>query len=44
LEDFEAILQLPAHWYWEYPNDEKRLSFIYDTYRKLFGKEKLASF
>ncbi|MFN5633961.1 MAG: N-acetyl sugar amidotransferase [Flavobacteriia bacterium] len=44
LEEFEAVLQLPAHWYWEYPNDEKRLSFIYNTYRKLFKKEKLASF
>jgi N-acetyl sugar amidotransferase len=44
LEEFESILQLPAHWYWEYPNDEKRLSFIYNSYRKLFGKEKLASF
>jgi len=43
-EEFEAVLHLPAHWYWEYPNDEKRLSFIYNTYRKLFGKEKLASF
>jgi hypothetical protein len=44
LEEFEAILNLPGHYYRHYPNDEKKLSFIYDTYRKLFKKEKLASF
>jgi N-acetyl sugar amidotransferase len=43
-EEFENILLLPPHWYSDYPNDEKRLSFIYNTYRKLFKKEKLASF
>lgn len=43
-EEFEKILALPPHWYRDYPNDEKRLSFIYDTYRKLFKKEKLGSF
>jgi N-acetyl sugar amidotransferase len=44
LEEFERILNLPSHWYSDYPNDEKRLSFIYNSYRKLFKKEKLASF
>lgn len=44
LEEFESILKLPGHYYRHYPNDEKKLSFIYDTYRKLFKKEKLASF
>jgi N-acetyl sugar amidotransferase len=44
LEEFEKILALPPHWYRDYPNDEKRLSFIYDTYRKIFKKEKLGSF
>lgn len=44
LEEFEKILQQPSHWYTDYPNDEKRLSFIYNTYRKLFKKEKLGSF
>jgi len=44
LEEFEKILQLPPHWYTDYPNDEKRLNFIYNTYRKLFKKEKLGSF
>jgi N-acetyl sugar amidotransferase len=43
-EEFEAILKLPGKFYNAYPNDEKKLSFIYNTYRKLFKKEKLASF
>ncbi len=43
-DEFERILRLPAKWYWDYPNDEKKLSFIYNTYRKLFNKERLASF
>ena len=44
LDEFEKILSAPAKWYSDYPNDEKRLKFIYDTYRKLFNKEKLGSF
>jgi|APGre2960657404_1045060.scaffolds.fasta_scaffold42937_2 N-acetyl sugar amidotransferase len=44
LDEFESILALSPHWYRDYPNDEKRLSFIYDTYRKIFKKEKLGSF
>ena len=43
-EEFEEILHMPAKWYRDYPNDEKRLNFVYDTYRKLFKKEKLGSF
>ncbi len=43
-DEFERILNLPAKWYWDYPNDHKKLVFIYDTYRKLFKKEKLGSF
>jgi len=43
-DDFERILNLPAKWYWDYPNDQKKLSFIYDIYRKLYKKEKLSSF
>jgi N-acetyl sugar amidotransferase len=42
--EFEDILALPPKWYWDYPNDEKKLSLVYDTYRKLFNKEKLANF
>ena len=44
IEEFEAILQLPGKYFTAYPNDERKLRFIYDTYRKLFKKEKLASF
>lgn len=44
LDEFERIINLPAKWYWDYPNDKKKLGFIYDTYRRLFKKEKLGSF
>ncbi|MDF2438540.1 MAG: hypothetical protein K0Q95_2916 [Bacteroidota bacterium] len=44
LEEFDRIIQLPPRWYSDYPNDEKWLGFIYDTYRKLFKKDKLANF
>lgn len=44
LNEFEEILERPPHWYTDYPNDEKKLSRIYDLYRKLFRKEKLGSF
>jgi N-acetyl sugar amidotransferase len=43
-DEFDRILSLPAKWYWDYPNDEKKLSFIYDAYRNLFKKEKLSWF
>ena len=43
-EEFESIINLPKKWYWDYPNDDKKLGFIYDTYRKLFKKEKLGNF
>lgn len=44
LDEFEKIIQLPPKWYTDYPNDEKWLGFIYDTYRKLFKKDKLGNF
>ena len=44
IEYFNEILKSKPKWYSDYPNDEKKLSFIYDTYRKLFNKEKLANF
>ncbi len=44
LEEFERIINLPAKWYWDYPNSKEKLRFIYDVYRKLFNKEKLGSF
>ena len=40
---YEIINQKPK-WYEDYPNDEKWLKYVYDSYRKLFKKEKLASF
>jgi tRNA(Ile)-lysidine synthase TilS/MesJ len=43
-DELERIMRLPAKWYWDYPNDERRLSFIYNTYRTIFGKEKLDRF
>lgn len=42
-DEFERILNLPPKWYWDYPNDGKKLGIIYDTYRKLLRKEKLAT-
>jgi N-acetyl sugar amidotransferase len=41
--EFEHILNLPPKWYWDYPNDDRKLGILYSTYRKLFNKEKLAS-
>jgi hypothetical protein len=43
-DEFETILNLPAKWYWDYPNDQKKLGFIYDVYRMVFKKEKLDRF
>ena len=44
LAEFKSIVNLQGHWYKEYPNDEKWLGYVYDTYRKLFKKDKLGSF
>lgn len=43
-DELVQLIDSPPHWYADYPNDEKRLGFIYDTYRKIYKKEKLASF
>jgi N-acetyl sugar amidotransferase len=43
-DELEQIINMPAKWYWDYPNDDRKLSLIYNTYRKIFKKEKLASF
>ena len=37
-QEFEEILTAPAKHYSDYPNDEKRLKFIYKVYNKLRGK------
>jgi len=36
-EELEEIIELPGKYYNEYPNDEKRLEFIYKIYRKYFS-------
>lgn len=43
-EAFDEILGRPGKWYYAYPNNETRLQFFYNLYRRLFKKEKLASF
>jgi N-acetyl sugar amidotransferase len=42
--ELDRIIDLPAKYFWDYPNDKKKLKFIYDLYRKLYKKEKLGSF
>jgi len=42
--EFEKIIRLPAKWYDDYPNDQKKLGLLYDAYRILFRKEKLDRF
>jgi len=44
VNELKEIIDLPPHWYSDYPNDEKWLNYVYNSYRKLFKKEKLASF
>ncbi len=44
LDEFESIINLPPHWYTDYPNSEKLLGHAYDLYRKIYKKEKLGSF
>jgi len=36
-EELDEIIDLPGKYYNEYPNDEKRLEFIYKIYRKYFS-------
>lgn len=37
LEEFNAIMSLPPKTHRDYPNDKKKLEFIYKTYRKLMS-------
>lgn len=39
VEEFDGILAEKPKYYWDYPNDEKKLEFIYNVYRKLTGKK-----
>jgi N-acetyl sugar amidotransferase len=36
-EELEKIIELPGKYHYEYPNDEKRLNFIYKVYKKYFS-------
>ena len=44
VDEFDTIIDAPPKWYTDYPNNEAKLKFIYNTYRKLYKKEKLGSF
>lgn len=35
--ELDDIIDLPGKYYYEYPNDEKKLNFIYNIYRKYFS-------
>ena len=39
LEDFDNIMKEPPKTFRDYPNEQARLEFIYDTYRKLNSKK-----
>ena len=43
-DEFDAIIKLPPKWSWDYPNEQRKLRFIYDAYRMAYGKEKLDRF
>jgi hypothetical protein len=38
VEDLEEIMNAKPKSYKDYPNDEKKLTFIYDVYKKYFSK------
>ena len=42
--ELEHILNLPGRWSWDYPNEQRKLAFLYDMYRWIFKKEKLDRF
>ena len=44
VQELENIINLPPKWYTDYPNNEKFLQFVYNSYRKLFKKDKLGNF
>ena len=37
LGEFENILNYPVKYYYDYPNDDRKLEFIYSVYRKLYS-------
>ena len=44
MDEFDEILNRSGKWYYTYPNNDSRLQFFYNLYRRLFNKEKLSSF
>jgi len=36
-EELNNIVELPGKYYYEYPNNERKLNFLYKTYRKYFS-------
>ena len=36
-EELNTIIDLPGKYYFEYPNDDKRLNFVYKVYRRYFS-------
>lgn len=36
-EELNKIIELPGKYYYEYPNEEKKLNFIYKTYKRYFS-------
>lgn len=39
VDEFNSWMQQKPKYYWDYPNDERKLKFIYSIYRKLTGKK-----
>jgi N-acetyl sugar amidotransferase len=42
--ELDEIISRPAKWYWELPNEQAKLGFIYNTYRMIYRKEKMDRF
>ena len=36
-DELEEIINLPPKWYWDYPNDDRKLNTLYAAYRRFFG-------
>lgn len=43
-ESLSEIIDSEPKWYVEFSNDERWLNYVYNTYRKVFKKEKLGNF
>jgi len=43
-DELRRIIKLPPKWYFDFPNNFKKLGFMYDIYRFLARKEKTSNF